>query len=85
MPQHKSCKKRIKTSAKANVRNRAMRSRIQTATKKVLVADTVEEATVALKLAYSVLDKAVKTNVIHKNKAANRKSKLTLAVSKIAA
>jgi small subunit ribosomal protein S20 len=84
MPQSKSCKKRVKTSAKANVRNRAVRSRITTATKKLMSATTADEAKGALKAVFSVLDRAVKSNVIHKNKAANRKSKLSLMASKVA-
>ena len=77
MPQSKSCKKRVKTSAKANVRNRAMRSKIQTATKRLEDATTAEDVNSALQTVYSVLDRAAKKNVIHKNKAANRKSKLS--------
>ncbi len=85
MPQNNSCKKRVRTAEKANVRNRAMRSQVKTVTKKVREADSVEVATTALQNAYSVLDKAVKRNVIHKNKAANQKSKLTAVVAKISA
>ncbi len=84
MPQHKSCKKRMKTSAKANARNRATRSQINTATKNLEAATTVEEATAALKTVYSVLDRAAKKNVIHKNKAANRKAKLSAFASTVA-
>jgi len=84
MPQHKSCKKRVKTSAKANVRNRAIRSQINTATKNLMAATTAEEAAPALKTVYSVLDRAAKKKVIHKNKAANRKSKLTAFAATLA-
>lgn len=84
MPQHKSCKKRVITSAKANARNRAMRSRIKTVTKKLKSAETVEQAAVILQEAYSVLDKAAKTRVIHKNKAANQKSKLAAFAKTVA-
>jgi len=75
MPQHKSSKKRLRQSAKANARNRATRSQVNTATKKVLSAVSGAAAE-ALEKAYSVLDKAVKRGVIHKNKAANQKSRL---------
>ncbi len=85
MPQTNSCKKRMRSSAKANVRNRAIRSQIKTVTKRVRTAETAEVAVSALKTAYSVLDKAVKRNVIHKNKASNQKSKLSAAAAKIAA
>lgn len=36
-----------------------------------------------LKLVYRLLDRLAKKNVIHKNKAANQKSKLTLFVNKL--
>lgn len=81
MPNNASCKKRVKQSAKANVANRAMRSRIHTATKKVLNAEGAD-ATATLKEAYSVLDRAVKAGVIHKNKAANQKSRLAEKAAK---
>ena len=75
MPNNLSCKKRVKQSEKANVANRAIRSRIHTATKKVLNGEATDQAA-SLKEAYSVLDRAVKAGVIHKNKAANQKSRL---------
>lgn len=84
MPHHKSCKKRVKTSEKARVANREIKSRINTATKKVAKADSKESAQEALKTAYSVLDKAVKVNVLHKKNAANKKSKLSAKVAAIA-
>ena len=86
MPHHKSCKKRVKTAAKANLRNQIVKSRIKTAIKKVRLATSPETAADALKLVYSELDKAVKHGVIHKNKAANQKSGLAIAtVAKTAA
>lgn len=85
MPQHDSCKKRMRTSAKANTRNRAIRSQVKTAAKKVREAGDAETANAALQTAYSVLDKAVKRNVIHRNKAANQKSKLTAVAAKVSA
>jgi small subunit ribosomal protein S20 len=83
MQRHKSVEKRDLTSKKANLANRAGRSKITTAAKKVLTAKDPEVAKEALKSAISVLDKSVKTGLIHKNKAANHKSKLTKAVNKL--
>jgi small subunit ribosomal protein S20 len=83
MQRHKSVEKRDRQSKKANIVNRAGRSRIKTATNKVLTAKDSSEATEALKNAFSVLDKSVKSGLIHKNKAANRKSSLAKAVNKI--
>ena len=84
MPHHKSCKKRMLTSEKAKVANKQMKSKISTATKKVLGAATKEAATEALQTAFSVIDKAVKTNVIHKKNGSNKKSRLSLVAAKVA-
>lgn len=83
MQRHKSVEKRDRQSKKTNIINRAGRSRIKTAAKKVLAAKDSTEATEALKNAFSILDKSVKSGLIHKNKAANRKSSLAKAVNKI--
>ncbi|MGM0444301.1 MAG: 30S ribosomal protein S20 [Fibrobacterota bacterium] len=85
MPQHKSCKKRMKVSAKANVRNRAVRSEVKTAIRNVTRAESKDDAQKALLTAYSILDKAAKKRVIHRNKANNQKSRLSAFVSKIGA
>ncbi|MDR2577334.1 MAG: 30S ribosomal protein S20 [Chitinispirillales bacterium] len=83
MQRHKSVEKRDRTSKKANLRNRANRSRVKTAVRGVLEAKDREGAEGALKTAVSVLDKSVKIGLIHKNKAANQKSRLSKLVNKI--
>ena len=85
MPKHKSSKKRMITSKKANLRNRIAKSNIRTVTKKVLAAGDKQAAQNALKDAYSVLDKSVLSKVIHRNKAANQKARLARVVQKIGA
>lgn len=85
MQRHKSVEKRDLTSKKANLANRAGRSKINTAAKKVMTAQEPVVAGEALKKAFSVLDKSVKTGLIHKNKAANQKSKLAKIVNKVPA
>jgi len=77
MPHHKSCKKRILTSEKSKISNRQIKSRIKTATKNLLNAKDKDSADTAIKTVYSVLDKAVKSKVIHKRNAANKKSRLS--------
>jgi small subunit ribosomal protein S20 len=73
----KSQKKRILTNAKAQARNKAVRSELKTVVKKVDAAvaagdkDTAQSAALA---ASRTLDKAASKGVIHKNQAANRKS-----------
>lgn len=77
MAHHKSCKKRIKTSAKANEVNRAYRSRIKTVIKRVQESENKETAAERFKSATSLLDKMVSKNIIHRNNAANQKSRLS--------
>jgi len=83
MQRHKSVEKRVRTSKKAHVVNRANKSRVKTAIRRVVEADTPEGAQSALRAAVSVLDKSVKTGLIHKNKASNQKSRLNILVNKI--
>lgn len=82
----KSQIKRIKTNAKATERNRAYKSELRTVIRKTrdaVVAGDKAAAESALKVATRKLDKAVSKGVIHKNQAANRKSKLAAQVAKI--
>ncbi|KUF07082.1 MAG: 30S ribosomal protein S20 [Leucobacter sp.] len=82
----KSQIKRIKTNAKATERNRAHKSELRTVIRKTRDAVTAGDkaaAESALKVATRKLDKAVSKGVIHKNQAANRKSKLAAQVAKI--
>jgi small subunit ribosomal protein S20 len=84
MPQHKSAEKQIRVSKKANLRNRMGRSRLRTVTRTVLDSKDKKTAAEALKAAVSVIDKSVDTGLIHKNNAANKKSKLCQFVQKLA-
>ncbi len=73
----KSQKKRIITNEKARMRNRAVKSQLKTATRRVkdaVAAGNGAEAYAAACGACSLLDKAASKGVIHKNQAANRKS-----------
>ena len=73
----KSQKKRNITNEKARLRNRAIKSELKTATRKVkdsVAAGDFEAAQVNALAASRLLDKAVSKGVIHKNQASNRKS-----------
>lgn len=75
----KSQKKRILTSEKAHQRNKAIKSEIKTAIKKVDAAIAADDATAAASAtshAGRLLDRAASKGVIHKNQASNRKSGL---------
>jgi small subunit ribosomal protein S20 len=83
MQRHKSAKKAARQSKKANLLNRMLRSRTQTAVRKVLDSKNRKEAAAALQQAFSLLDKSVKKNIIHGNNASNKKSRLSVFVNKL--
>jgi small subunit ribosomal protein S20 len=82
MPQHKSAEKAMRISRKANLRNRMGRSRLRTVIRTVLDSKDEKSANEAMKKAVSVIDKSVDTGLIHKNNAANKKSRLSSFVQK---
>ncbi|GAA3940445.1 MAG TPA: 30S ribosomal protein S20 [Segeticoccus sp.] len=82
----KSQKKRILTNARRTERNRAVKSELRTLarrTREAVVAGDREKAQAALLLVSKKLDKAVTKGVLHKNTAANRKSKLAKQVNSL--
>ncbi|PWF26460.1 30S ribosomal protein S20 [Ancrocorticia populi] len=82
----KSKKKRILTNEKSRLRNRAVKSELKTyvrKTREAVTAGDKEAAQAAYEAAARKLDKAVSKGVIHKNQAANRKSKLAQAINKL--
>jgi small subunit ribosomal protein S20 len=85
----KSQKKRILTNAKAQDRNKAVRSELKTRAKTAVKVATAEPgtqaSTEALRQAMKRIDMAAAKGIIHKNQAANRKSKLAIRVAKISA
>jgi len=83
----KSQKKRNKTNEKSRMRNRAVKSELKTATRRVreaVAAENGAEAFAAAQKACRLMDKAVTKGVIHKNQAANRKSGIMALVNTIA-
>lgn len=84
MPNVKSAEKRMRTSAIRADRNRQFRSRMRTALKKVRGAETADAGATALREAISLLDRAARKRIIHPNKAARAKSRLSHHVAKLA-
>ena len=84
MPKLKSAKKHQATSAKAYTRNRALRSRLRTALKKVRQASDKASAEIALQEAISTVDRTTSKGIIHKNAAARYKSRLSRLVQTMA-
>lgn len=82
----KSQKKRIITAEKARMRNKAIRSELKTAVKRVRAAVEANDAELAqaeANKAGKLLDKAASKGVIHKNQAAQRKSGVQKLVNTI--
>ncbi len=76
MPQHKSAKKRIRTNLKRNIRNRAAKSALRTALRKYREMNPEDRGS-AFAALQSTLDRAVQKGIIHRNKAARVKSRLS--------
>ena len=80
MPNIKSAKKRVITSAKKCDQNTVVTSSMRTAIKKferVVKEGNKEEASNNLNIAVQRIDKAMSSGLVHKNKAARLKSRLT--------
>ena len=86
MANNKSAKKRIQIAERNRLFNKSYKSTLKTWTKKTLEncekykKEPNEEnknlVNTSLNKAFSLIDKAVKKNVLHKNNGANRKSKI---------
>jgi small subunit ribosomal protein S20 len=81
VPRIKSAKKAMRKSLAANDRNRAKRSQLRTAIKKVRTAATAKDAALALSEAVRLLDRAGRKNLVHRNTADRTKSRLTKFVA----
>ena len=82
-----SAKKRAIQSEKRRVHNAALRSRLRTFIKKVILAvesGNLEEAQAAFRAAVPIIDSSVNKGLIHKNKAARSKSRLNARVKALA-
>lgn len=83
----KSAKKRILVSETKAARNKATRSRVKTAIKKVdaaVAAGDKAAAQAALSSAISEIEKAASKGVYHKNTASRKVSRISKAVNTIA-
>ena len=86
MANNKSAKKRIQIAERNRLINKSYKSTVRTLTKKTLENcekykkepndENKSLVNTSLNKAFSLIDKAVKKNVLHKNNGANRKSKI---------
>lgn len=84
----KSAIKRVLVAKRNEERNVAFKSSIKTAVKKALAlanGEDKEALNAALSKVYQLCDKAVSKGILHKNTAARKKSRLTLAINKLQA
>ncbi len=84
----KSAKKRAKQAVVRNMRNTGQRSMLRTSIKKVLKAleaRDAEGAKAAFDVAQPILDRFSSRGLIHKNKAARHKSRLTARIKALQA
>ena len=85
MATHQSAIKRNRQAKKRTLKNRQERSTLKTITKKVLSAASQADAKTTLSEVSSTLDKMAGKGIIHRNKAANQKSRLSRFVNKLPA
>ena len=87
---NKSAKKRIQIAERNRLVNKSYKSTVRTLTKKTLAncekykqdpnSDNKDLVQLSVNQAFSLIDKAVKKSVIHKNNGANKKSRINKLV-----
>lgn len=84
MPNIKSAKKRVKVTAVKAANNKALNTNLKTTLKKANVAVEANAADKqeAVKLAMKKIDQACAKGLMHKNKAARKKSQIALKLNK---
>ena len=90
MANNKSAKKRIQVAERNSLVNKSYKSTVRTLTKKTLAncekykqepnSDNKELVQFSVNETFSLIDKAVKKNVLHKNNGANKKSRINKLV-----
>jgi small subunit ribosomal protein S20 len=88
MPRTRSAAKQARASLRRQAHNKTVKSRLHTLERKFLtLLDTKKaaEASAAYRLLTSALDKAAKVQVIHRNTASRKKSRLAARMKTLAA
>lgn len=91
----KSAIKRVQIAERNRLRNKSYKSAVKTLTKKCLTAassyasnpsaELMQEVQQQMASAYSKIDKAVKTGVLHRNTGARKKSRLAQTIKRYTA
>ena len=88
MPNLPAARKSLRSDKKKQQRNKAAKSRLKTLVRdlnQLIEQKKQQEAAALLKDVMSALDKAAKNNIIKKNTASRKKSRLSIRVTKISA
>jgi small subunit ribosomal protein S20 len=88
MPNTKSAERRMRNSARKQLRNHSVKSRLHTLERNYAAfvsAGKKADATTALRSLTAALDKAAKRGVIHAANASRKKSRLTVRLNSIKA
>ena len=83
MANHKSALKRIRRNEAVRLRNKVQHKATRNAIKKLRELTSKKEAAKFFPTVVSMLDKLVKNNIIHANKSANLKSKLSKTIASL--
>jgi len=83
MANHKSALKRIRSTEKKRVLNKYQHKTTRNAIKAIRLSTEKADGLAKLPGVFSMVDRLAKKNIIHSNKAANLKSKLTKFVAKL--
>jgi len=85
MPNTKSAERRMRNSARKNLRNRSTKSRLHTIEKNyldLLSAGKKDDAAKELRTLSSAFDKAAKQGIVHRAMADRKKSRLAIRLAK---
>jgi small subunit ribosomal protein S20 len=85
MPNTKSAERRMRNSARKNLHNRSIKSRLHTLEKSYLAllsAGKKDDAAKELRTISSAFDKAAKSGTVHRATADRKKSRLALRLAK---
>lgn len=83
MPNTKSAKKRLRQNERRRVSNKAARTRLKTAVKRVREASKADVASERYREAVRLLDRAVGRGIVHRNRADRTKSRLAAHVHRL--
>ncbi len=84
MANHKSAQKKVRADEAKRLRNRYQLKTARTFIKKLKAMTNKAEAAELYRKVSAMVDKLAKRNIIHKNNAANKKSKLAKFVNSLA-